>query len=86
VKAKLGLAFLSIAFGILIFRWYCETGYQQYPWPFPFIIGPLFRLDGESAEDEALLDTLIFFIVATSVILFGGDWLIRRVRSRAARS
>ena len=81
MKVNLILAFIALVLGTLIFRWYGQTGYLHYEWPFPRIVGPLFHLDGESGGDADLFETHFWCIASVAIILFGTAWMVKRVRA-----
>ena len=81
MKIKLGLAFASLILGTLIFYWYLKTGYRHYEWPFPQIV-PLLRLDAESVDVADFFEILAWCVVSVAIILFGGAWITKHIRSR----
>ena len=82
MKIKLGLTFTALMLSLLIFRWYGQTGYLHYEWPFPRIVTPLLHLDGESAEDADLSETLAWLVASTAMVLFGVAWISKRILNR----
>ena len=79
MKARPTLAFLAVVMGLLIFRWYSQTGYLHYRWPFPRILALLFRLDGESAEDADIFETLFWCVASSAAILFSICLAVKRI-------
>ena len=73
------MAFTALILGLLIFRWYGQTGYLLYEWPFPRIMAPLLHLDGESAEDADIFETLAWCIASVAAVLFGVAWISKRI-------
>ena len=51
-----------------------------YEMPYPDIVAPTFRMWAGAHEDAVLIEQLTEFVAIAAVVVFGGDWLLRRRR------
>jgi len=68
----------AIVIGTLLFVAYMRIGWPYFDMPYPHAIGPMFHLDGESAEDAILIEVWLEFIVLAAIVLSGARFLWRR--------
>jgi hypothetical protein len=65
--------------GTLMWRAYMVIGWHYFDMPYPRVIGPIFHLDGEAAQDAIYGEIWLEFIAASAIALIGARLLWRRI-------
>lgn len=69
----------AMILGTIIWRAYLVIGWHYFDMPYPHVIAPIFRLDGEVAQDAIYGEIWLEFVAAAAIVLIGARVLWRRI-------
>ena len=79
MKWAITIAVGALIIGTLFFQAYVTVGWHYFNMPFPHLVGPMFHLDGEGAEDAVYAEIWLEFIAVTALALIGARFALGRL-------